>query len=36
LAFTWVHLGFLASAAIVLNDSGESASNMGGAVHRSI
>ena len=36
LAFTWVHLGFLASAAIVLNGSGESASNMGGAVHRSI
>jgi len=36
LAFTWVHLGFLASAAILINGSNESANGMGATVQRSI
>lgn len=36
LAFTWVHLGFLASAAILVNGSNESANGMGAVVQKSI
>jgi oligosaccharide repeat unit polymerase len=36
LAFTWVHLGFLASAAILINGSSESANGVGATAQRSI
>src|SRR5579864_6792808 len=36
LAFTWVHLGFLASAAILINVSSESANGVGATAQRSI